>query len=292
MMAMLRQIAVLRQLVVSAVWAVVLAVPTVAATADDAARQASAGQNTEVVKQLILPGDAFLVAGRPAFILWPEASLRRTPQPWVFYAPTLPAYPDVHEKWMHEQFLAAGIAVAGVDAGEAYGSPASTALFDQFYDHVTRERGLAARPCLLGRSRGGLWVTAWACDHPERFTGLAGIYPVFDFTTYPGLEKAAVAYGLSAEELQRQQPQLNPIERMPALAKARLPALFIHGDQDQVVPLPQNSARFAQTYRDAGAEQAVRLIVAEGQGHNFWEGFFRCQPLVDFVIARARAGVE
>ena len=27
------------------------------------------------------------------------------------YAPTLPAYPDSHEKWMHEQFLAAGVAV-------------------------------------------------------------------------------------------------------------------------------------------------------------------------------------
>jgi len=33
----------------------------------------------------------------------------------------------------------------------------------------------------------------------------------------------------------------------------------------------------------------VTLIVAEGQGHNYWEGFFHCQPLVDFVIARAKA---
>ena len=34
----------------------------------------------------------------------------------------------------------------------------------------------------------------------------------------------------------------------------------------------------------------VNLIVPAGQGHSFWEGFFHCQPLVDFVIARARAG--
>ena len=34
----------------------------------------------------------------------------------------------------------------------------------------------------------------------------------------------------------------------------------------------------------------MELIVAEGQGHNFWEGFFHCQQLVDFLIEKARAG--
>ena len=33
----------------------------------------------------------------------------------------------------------------------------------------------------------------------------------------------------------------------------------------------------------------VTLIVAPGQGHSFWEGFFHCEPLVDFLIARAKA---
>jgi hypothetical protein len=36
----------------------------------------------------------------------------------------------------------------------------------------------------------------------------------------------------------------------------------------------------------------VTLIVAKGQGHNLWEGFFRCQGLIDFAIERARAGAE
>src|SRR4051812_21444799 len=75
------------------------------------------------IKKLILPGEAFLVEGRPAFILLPAEAKRQKPQPWVFYAPTLAGYPDEHEKWMHEQFLAAGIAVAGIDVGEGYGSP-------------------------------------------------------------------------------------------------------------------------------------------------------------------------
>ena len=141
-------------------------------------------QDTNDIKRLILPGEAFLVESRPALILWPDEQLRKKPQPWVFYAPTLAGYPDEHEKWMHEQFLAAGVAVAGIDVGEGYGSPASRKLFDAFYDEMISKRGLAKKPCLLGRSRGGLWVTSWACDHPDRFSGLAGIYPVFDFRTY------------------------------------------------------------------------------------------------------------
>ncbi|MEQ1829399.1 MAG: prolyl oligopeptidase family serine peptidase [Pirellula sp.] len=246
-------------------------------------------QENKSVTPRILPSETFVVEQRPAFIFWPKESLRSSPQPWVFYAPTLPNYPDKHEMWMHEQFLAAGVAVAGIDVGEAYGSPHSKEIFEAFYRDMTTKRGFTEKPCLLGRSRGGLWVTSWACDHPERFAGLAGIYPVFDFRTYPKLEKVAAAYGMTVPELETRIDQLNPIARVSSLAKAKLPALMIHGDIDAVVPLAENSAAFAESYKQSQAESSVQLIVSQGQGHNFWEGFFRCQPLVDFVIARAKA---
>ena len=242
------------------------------------------------IKSLILPGEAFLVKDHPCFILWPKDELRTKPQPWVFYAPTLPAYPDAHEKWMHEQFLNAGVAVAGIDVGEAYGSPDGRKLFDAFYEVVTTEKGLSKAPCLLGRSRGGLWVSSWACDHPERFSGLAGIYPVFDFRTYPGVEKAAPSYGVSVEDLIRQNKELNPILRAEAIAKAKLPVFIIHGDEDKVVPLKENSQALADLYQNEGAGSSITLVVAKGQGHNYWEGFFRCQELIDFVIRRAKFG--
>jgi dipeptidyl aminopeptidase/acylaminoacyl peptidase len=249
-------------------------------------------QDPKEIKKLVLPGESFLVENRPAFILWPEDAMKKTPQPWVFYAPTLSGYPDEHEKWMHQQFLAAGVAVAGIDVGEAYGSPASRKLFDAFYDQMTEKRGLAKKPCLLGRSRGGLWVTAWACDHPKRFAGLAGIYPVFDFRTYPGVAKAAVAYELTPIELEKQNDLNNPIARMSALAIAKLPVFIIHGDEDKVVPLKENSQTFFDTYQRNKSEDKMQLMVVKGQGHNFWEGFFRCQALVDFVVVRAKAGAE
>lgn len=44
---------------------------------------------------------------------------------------------------MHEQFLAAGVAVAGIDVGEAYGSPRGRELFSALYEELTRKRGFA-----------------------------------------------------------------------------------------------------------------------------------------------------
>src|SRR5204863_535326 len=97
---------------------------------------------------------------------------------------------------------------------------------------------------------------------------------------------------LTPQELEAGLAEHNPIERVGKLAKAKVPALFIHGDDDKVVPLKENSAEFAARYKAAGAEDAVKLIVAKGQGHNYWEGFFRCQELIDFAIERAKEGAK
>jgi len=44
--------------------------------------------------RLGLPGEDFMVAGRPAFVLLPSQPKEANPQPWIFYAPTLPSLPD------------------------------------------------------------------------------------------------------------------------------------------------------------------------------------------------------
>lgn len=240
-------------------------------------------------KSLPLPGETFTVADRPAFLFLPSEAKRMKPQPWIFYGPTLDPYPDQAERWMHEQFLAAGIAVAGVDVGEAYGSPQSHVVFDALYDRLTKQKNFAPKPVLFGRSRGGLWVSSYAIAHPERVSGIIGIYPVYDFRTYPGLAAAAPAYGLTEAELTSRQNEFNPIARIDVLVKAKIPFAIIHGDDDKVVPLKENSAELQQRYKAAGQEALIKLIIAKGQGHNFWEGFFRSQELVDFAIEKARA---
>lgn len=243
------------------------------------------------LKTLVVPGETFLVAGRPAFVFHAANSQKRSPQPWVLYAPTLTPYPDSHEKWLHERITKAGVAVAGIDIGEAYGSPKGNEGLTKLYEELVSRRGFSPKPCLLGRSRGGLWVTSWAVENPGKVAGVAGIYPVFDFRTYPGVARAAPAYGVSAEELTQRAGEWNPIERVGRLAAARIPAFLIHGDVDKVVPLRENSAEFVARYQAAGAADSVRLVVAEGQGHNFWPGFFQNEEFVEFVI-RCALGAE
>jgi len=252
--------------------------------------QLSAAGPVSPATRLNLPGtENFSVAGRPAFVFLPPTTLRTDPQPWVLYAPTLPPYPDEAERWMHERFLAAGVAVAGVDLGEAYGSPGSHGVIAALYRELAARHGFAAKPCVLARSRGGLMLGSWAAAHPERVAGIAGIYPVFDFRSYPGLDRAAPAFGLTPAELGARSAEFNPVERAGALAAARVPVFLLHGDVDTVVPLPANSGAFASRYGEANAEYALKLVVLPRQGHNMFEGFFRSQELVDFVIARSKA---
>jgi dipeptidyl aminopeptidase/acylaminoacyl peptidase len=190
---------------------------------------------------------------------------------------------------MHERFTEAGVAVAGIDTGESYGSPAAVAATEKLHAEMVK-RGYAAKPALLGRSRGGLWASAWAIAHPDLTAGLGGIYPVYDWRTYPGAESAAVAYGLTPSDLLAKAEELCPVERIDVAARAGIPVCIIHGDIDAVVPIEPNSARLKARYEALGKGDLVELIVAEGQGHNFWEGFFHCQPLVDFLIESARDG--
>lgn len=232
------------------------------------------------------------VDGHRAFVLMPPAEKQQTPQPWIMYAPTLPGFPDEHEAWMHRKFANAGIAVAGIDAGEAYGSPQGSKAMSTLYLQLVERRDFAKRPCLLGRSRGGLWVTGWAAENPEKVAGIAGIYPVFDLQTYPGLEQAAPAYGLTVAELTKKLDKVNPINRLQPIIDARVHIHMIHGDVDEVVPLEPNSAAVAAQYKAAGAGDSVTLNVIEGQGHNYYEGFFRDPGLVKFAIDRALVGAK
>ena len=225
------------------------------------------------------------VDGCPAFIIKPAKELAG-PTPWVLYAPTLGrGLPGDAETWMFRQFMDAGIAIAGIDVGESYGSPRGRATYNVLHKQLTEQHGFAQKACLLARSRGGLMLYCWAVDNPEKVNCIAGIYPVCNIASYPGLNRACGAYGMTEPELAANLAAHNPIDRLSSLAKARVPIFHIHGNIDKVVPLDANSGLVAKRYEDLGGK--MDLQIAEGQGHNMWKGFFECQPLVDFVIQHA-----
>lgn len=237
-------------------------------------------------KRLPLPGQVFTVQGRTAFVIPGKAVADGQPRPWVWYAPTLPNLPGEAERWMFERFCDAGIAIAGIDVGESYGSPAGRTLYSALYDELTGSRGYSRRPVLLGRSRGGLMTLAWAAENPGKVAGFAGIYPVCNLASYPGMAKAAPAYGMTPDELTARLVEHNPVDRLASLAKSGVPLFAIHGDVDTLVPLDANSGLVQTRYAALGG--AMQLVVPPGQGHNMWSGFFQSEELVQFVKTHAK----
>ncbi|HEV7403709.1 MAG TPA: prolyl oligopeptidase family serine peptidase [Chthoniobacteraceae bacterium] len=235
---------------------------------------------------LPFPGETFAVEGHEAFVILPPPRNPAVAIPWVWYAPTLKGLPGGAEKWMFEKFLAEGIAIAGIDVGESYGSPAGVALYSALYRELTDKRHFATRPVLLGRSRGGLMTLSWAAANADKVGGWAGIYPVCNVASYPGVSKASGAYELTTEELTARLSEFNPIDRLTTLADAGVPLCAIHGDADKVVPLDANSLLVAERYWARGGR--MELIRIHEQGHNMWPGFFQCAELVDFVLRHAR----
>jgi hypothetical protein len=242
-----------------------------------------------LAEQLPCTVDFFAVDGHRAFLLRPAGKVLTSPMPWVWYAPVIDN-PNTNHAWMLKQWLEKGIGMAGVDVGESYGSPQGRKVYSALWETLTTRYKMSGRPCLLPQSRGGLMLYNWAAENPTRVACIAGIYTVCDLRSYPGLERACGAYGLSAAELAARLAEHNPIDRLSPLAKAGVPILHVHGDVDKTVPLEKNSAELARRYRKLGGR--VQLIVVPGKGHQECDAFFHCQELVDFVVANCRSAKE
>ena len=235
--------------------------------------------------------EEFEVEKQKAFVILPNASKTNHQKsiPWVFYAPTfagvLPS--DRDEGWMMERWLNNGIAIAGIDIGESYGSPSGRKTYNAFHKTVVDRFGFDTKACLLARSRGGLMLYCWAVENPEKVRCIAGIYPVCDLSSYPGISKACGAYDMTEGELSENLASHNPIPRLPSLAAAKIPILHIHGAKDKLVPLDANSGALKTEYDRLGG--SMQLITVPDQWHNMWRGFFECQALVDFVTTHAKS---
>lgn len=226
----------------------------------------------------------FTVSGHQAFIAMPANASSATP--WVWYAPTrVGGTPNASNDWLFQHLVDQGIAVAGIDVGESFGSPAGRAIYSTFYDYATTQAGLGSQPCLLAQSRGGLMLYNWAAENADKVSGIAGIYPVCDLRSYPGLATAAPAYGLTAEELEQQLADNNPIDRLAPLAAAGIPIFHIAGDSDITVPLEANSQVLYDRYTALGGQ--MTLVVVPGKGHEEVPEYFQSTQLLDFLTTTA-----
>lgn len=224
----------------------------------------------------------FQVAGCEAFVIHPTKPAPGGAKPWVWYAPTIGPHPAHENAWLLTRLLDRGFSVAGIYVGETFANPKSREQYTTFYEHVTKTYDLAPKVCLLAQSRGGLNQYNFAADHPEWVRCIAGIYAVADLRSYPGLSRAAPAYGLSESELAAQLAKHNPVDRLAPIAKAKIPALHIHGDSDKVVPLELNAGAIAERYKALGGP--IELLIVPGKGHQVDPAFFESQAMLDFLL--------
>ena len=209
-------------------------------------------------------------------------------KPWVWYAPTLKGVLLAKKKDYFEGFLRAGISIAGFDLGEVRGSPASTEKFTPFYDEMIR-RGWSAKPILLGQSRGGLMMLAWATRHPDKIQAFVGIYPVCNLADWPlrnaNMKATLADYNLSESDFRAKLTELNPLDNLKGLLAAKVPMFVVHGDADAVVPYKENTLILKERYEKGEGSIAVKLIA--GEGHRETASFFECRELIDFVLQQA-----
>ncbi|MFI5457327.1 MAG: protein kinase [Isosphaerales bacterium] len=233
------------------------------------------------------------VHGRNAYIIKPTGKI--DPQKrWVWIFPFWLGVNDGHGRLHHqlyvEKYLAAGFHVTGIDVGTSCGSPTAAEVCNEFYQKLRTDHGLDRRARLEVQSNGGLIGYAWAFRHPDCVDRIGGICPVTDFRTWPPPGMASIlsatenglGYNLTLAQLTARQAEFNPIENLAPLAKAGVKILHIHGDKDDLVPMPANSIELARRYQALGGRAEV--VVIPGLGHG-GQVLYESQPLLKFLLA-------
>lgn len=245
---------------------------------------------TALVGMLVLSQSAysqtrenFTLNGLSAFVIVPNTPAPG--KPWIAYAPAVGGLPNWtgsgEEKWMMDQYFAAGIAVAGIYSGDLSGNTVQRAGYTALYTELVDVRGYAAQFSFHTRSRGGLLGYNWAADNPGKVAAIGGIYPVTNLLSYPGFSQATID---SRADLH------NPIDRLAPLASSGVKMFHIHGDNDGTVPLNENSQITKDRYDALGG--VMTLTVIAGGGHDYNNHWWTNQPLTDFMIAETLAAAS
>ncbi|TWU51588.1 prolyl oligopeptidase family serine peptidase [Rubripirellula reticaptiva] len=231
----------------------------------------------------------FTVDNRDCIVVEPETTAEG--RPWIWRARFFG-----HEPQLDVALLKQGFHVAYCDVSNLFGSPRAVAHWNEFYRFMTEDQGFSDKPALEGMSRGGLIVYNWAIANPTRVACIYADAPVCDFKTWPGKQgkgkgdskswqACLAAYGLTEPEA-LEYPG-NPIDNLEVLAAQNVPLLHVVGDDDDVVPVAENTAIVETRYRALGGP--IEVIHKPGVGHHP-HSLTDPTRLVDFVLTHTRAG--
>lgn len=229
----------------------------------------------------------FKVDGRDCLLVLPKEPAAG--KPWIWRTEFFG-----HEPQADLALLAKGFHVAYMNVSNMYGAPAALDHMDQFYAHLTSERGLSKKTVLEGFSRGGLFALNWAARNPDKVASIYNDAPVCDFKSWPGgkgkgkgskgdWDRLLKVYGLTEEQALAY--KLNPVDNLAPLAAAKIPILHVCGDSDDVVPMDENTRVVETRYKALGGEMIV--IAKPGIGHHP-HSLKDPAPIVDFVLKHTK----
>ena len=228
----------------------------------------------------------FKVAERNAYVVVPEQAAPGNP--WVWRA----RFPGYHAE-MDLKLVERGYHIGYVDVAGLFGSPKAIKIGNAFYELMTTQRQLSARPALEGVSRGGLFVYNWAAANLDKVACIYCDTPVCDFKSWPGghgsglgsnptWEQCLKAFGLNEESAKTYAG--NPIDHAEKLADAGIPLLHIVSENDRVVPPSENTYVLRNRLAKLGYPLEV-ISVEQGteksNGHHFEHPAI--EQVVDFI---------
>lgn len=227
---------------------------------------------------------SIIIQGHNGFVIQPPISRPDGSKPWLWFAPTNTSYPNSNNSWILSQLVAKGFWIIGLDVGETYGSLVGVNLYNTFIDSVMELHSLNPKGCLFAQSRGGLLLYNWAWENNNAsyVSRIAGIYPVGNLSSYPGIALSASAYSTTIDFMTSKYDSLSPMGKLQKLYEHNVPIYHIHGDADYLVPMDQNSQILHDRYTALGGD--FTLEVVEGQGHAEIPQYFQSQNLLDFIF--------
>jgi hypothetical protein len=198
--------------------------------------------------------------------------------------------------------VAKGWHIAWVDVSNQFGSPRAMAVWEKVYAELHGKRGLAARPALLGISRGGLYVNAWTRLHPDRASVLYLDNGVCDVRSWPGGLRLTEKGGGSgadwnlyktefkfASDDEAKEKSVRPADGFAPAIKNGVFLISVHGTADKTVPYADNAKPVVEFWQKSGGR--FKVFPKEGGDHHP-HGLSDPAPLIELLckVTKTAAG--